>query len=200
MELIPITELDKQEICGWHYQGLYQIYNLPSYAEMKVSSMGFASPEKEKNFYVWRENGHLIGYVNLLEKPDGLFIGIGIQPTLCGQHYGRRLLTEAVRLAQGKSAPGINAQCVAMSTWDLSWTAHPTPKRPVLGQTNFTGWSLQAKHSTCRAALHRSEGRLSHRGRTCLFVRRQRRAHRSSGIWPVSLLTFFLGPQRATPR
>ena len=54
MELIPITELDKQEICGWHYQGLYQIYNLPSYAEMKVSSMGFASPEKEKNFYVWR--------------------------------------------------------------------------------------------------------------------------------------------------
>ena len=51
MELIPITELDKQEICGWHYQGLYQIYNLPSYAEMKVSSMGFASPEKEKNFY-----------------------------------------------------------------------------------------------------------------------------------------------------
>jgi len=50
MELIPITELDKQEICGWHYQGLYQIYNLPSYAEMKVSSMGFASPEKEKNF------------------------------------------------------------------------------------------------------------------------------------------------------
>lgn len=100
MELIPITEPDKQEICGWHYQGLYQIYNLPSYAEMKVSSMGFASPEKEKNFYIWRENGHLIGYVNLLEKPDGIFIGIGIQPTLCGQHYGRRLLTEAVRLAQ----------------------------------------------------------------------------------------------------
>ena len=62
--------------------------------------MGFASPEKEKNFYVWRENGHLIGYVNLLEKPDGIFIGIGIQPTLCGQHYGRGLLTEAVRLAQ----------------------------------------------------------------------------------------------------
>ena len=100
MELIPITEPDKQEICGWHYQGLYQIYNLPSYAEMKVSSMGFASPEKEKNFYIWRENGHLIGYVNLLEKPDGIFIGIGIQPTPCGQHYGRRLLTEAVRLAQ----------------------------------------------------------------------------------------------------
>ena len=114
MELIPITELDKQEICGWHYQGLYQIYNLPSYAEMKVSSMGFASPEKEKNFYVWRENGHLIGYVNLLEKPDGIFIGIGIQPTR--KPSGSPRSSIPVKRSIWKSAPGINAQCVAMST------------------------------------------------------------------------------------
>ncbi len=186
MELIPITELDKQEICGWHYQGLYQIYNLPSYAEMKVSSMGFASPEKEKNFYVWRETGHLIGYVNLLEKPDGIFIGIGIQPTLCGQHYGRRLLTEAVRLAQ-ELYPG-KTLYLEVRTWN----------QRAVRCYEHVGFVLDGAPYT--QTMHRSEGRLSRRGRTCLFVRRQRRAHRSSGIWPVSLLTFFFGPQRATPR
>ena len=48
-DLSPITEQDKKEICYWRYEGVYSVYNLPSYAELKGSHVAFMHPEKEKN-------------------------------------------------------------------------------------------------------------------------------------------------------
>ena len=31
----PLTEADKREICDWKYEGEYELYNLPSYEEMR---------------------------------------------------------------------------------------------------------------------------------------------------------------------
>ena len=99
-DLSPITEQDKKEICYWRYEGVYSVYNLPSYAELKDSHVAFMHPEKEKNYYVFRKHDKLIGYVNILEKPTGIFIGIGIAPNLCGQGYGRQILSEAVTISK----------------------------------------------------------------------------------------------------
>lgn len=37
---------------------------------------------------IWRR----IRFVNILEKKEEVFIGIGVNPDLCNKHYGQRML------------------------------------------------------------------------------------------------------------
>lgn len=95
-----LTEADKREICGWHYEGEYAIYDLPSYEEMKEAKSGFLNPEREKNFRVFLDGETIVGFVNILEEEREVFIGIGAAPDLCGRGYGRRMLLEAYRISK----------------------------------------------------------------------------------------------------
>lgn len=81
----PIREDEKQAICEWVYDGEYSIYNLPSYEEMKEKNMGFANPQKEKNFYTYFDNNTLVGFTNILEEETEVFIGIGVNPNCLQQ-------------------------------------------------------------------------------------------------------------------
>ena len=94
------TEADQRTICAWRYDGDYAIYNLPPYEEMKRRETGFFRPGKGRNYRAFLEGDTLIGFVNLSEEASGVFIGIGVNPTLCGQHYGRRILEEAYRISK----------------------------------------------------------------------------------------------------
>ena len=87
-----LTEEDKREICAWKYDGACEVYNLPSYEKMQTQQMGFMNPKAEKNFLAFLDNDVLVGFVNILEKKDEVFIGIGVNPVLCNRHYGRRML------------------------------------------------------------------------------------------------------------
>ena len=95
-----LTECDKQQICGWVYTGEYKLYNLPSYDVMKVRQQGFMNPKHEKNHFAFLDGDVLVGYVNILEKDTEIFIGIGVNPVLCGRHYGRRMLEEAYHISK----------------------------------------------------------------------------------------------------
>ena len=90
-----LTDDDKQQICGWEYAGEYEIYNLPSYDVMKAQHIGFMDPSNEKNYFAFLDENVLVGFVNILEEDTEVFIGVGVNPTLCGKHYGRRILKEA---------------------------------------------------------------------------------------------------------
>ena len=96
-----LTEDDKQKICAWQYTGEYKIYNLPSYDTMKAQKSGFMNPKNEKNYFAFLDGDMLVGFVNILEKDTEVFIGIGVNPVFCGQHYGRRILEEAYRISKG---------------------------------------------------------------------------------------------------
>lgn len=96
----PMTDRDKREVCSWHYDGEYRIYDLPSYEEMKERKIGFLNPEKEKNFRVFLDGDTLVGFVNILEEEKEVFIGIGIAPDLCGRGYGCKMLVETYRISQ----------------------------------------------------------------------------------------------------
>ena len=95
-----LTENDKQQICAWEYTGEYKIYNLPSYDAMKARQSGFMDPENEKNYFAFLDRGALVGFVNIAEKDTEVFIGVGVDPVLCGKHYGRRILEEAYRISK----------------------------------------------------------------------------------------------------
>lgn len=95
-----LTEADKKRICSWHYEGDYALYNLSSCEEMKAKQQGFFRPDRAKNYYGFLEGELLLGYVNILEEEREVFIGIGVNPAHCGQHYGRRILEEAYTLSK----------------------------------------------------------------------------------------------------
>ena len=98
----PIREDEKQAICEWVYDGEYSIYNLPSYEEMKEKNLGFANPQKEKNFYTYFDNDTLVGFTNILEEETEVFIGIGVNPDCCSKGYGQKILEIASQICTQK--------------------------------------------------------------------------------------------------
>lgn len=95
-----LTEEDKRQICAWQYKGEYAIYNLPPYEEMRAKQIGFMNEKAEKNFLAFLDHDMLVGFVNILEEPTEVFIGIGVNPHLCGRHYGRRMLICAYEISR----------------------------------------------------------------------------------------------------
>lgn len=97
-----ITEDEKKEICAWQYEGEYAIYNLPPYDVMKEKNIGFLNPKKEMNFQVFYDGNVLVGFVNLLEEENAVFVGIGVNPKFCDRHYGQTILNETYRISKEK--------------------------------------------------------------------------------------------------
>lgn len=98
-----LTEEDKRQICEWKYEGDYAMYNLPSFEEMKSRQMGFLNPAREKNYLAFLDEAVLVGFVNILEEDTEVFIGIGVNPALCGRHYGRRILQVAYEISKERN-------------------------------------------------------------------------------------------------
>lgn len=95
-----LTDADKREICSWKYSGDYAIYNLPAYEKMKAQQIGFLNPAREKNFRAFYNADVLVGFVNILEEETEVFIGIGVNPELCGRHYGQHILQETYAISK----------------------------------------------------------------------------------------------------
>lgn len=100
MQYHPIEEMEKALICAWTYPGEYAVYNLPPYEEMKDRGIGFCNPEREKNFCTYFENNDLVGFTNLLEKSNEVFLGVGVRPDCCGHGLGQKI----IRLAAARAA------------------------------------------------------------------------------------------------
>ena len=95
-----LSEEAKRKICAWKYGGEYDLYNLPDYEEMKAQQIGFMNPRHEKNYYGFWQERTLVGFVNILEEKEEVFIGIGVNPDFCGKHYGRRILLTAYEISK----------------------------------------------------------------------------------------------------
>lgn len=96
-----LTEEAKRQICAWKYDGEYALYDLPAYEEMQARQIGFLDPKSEKNYYGFWSEGTLVGFVNILEEKNEVFIGIGVNPDFCGKHYGRQMLLLAYEISKG---------------------------------------------------------------------------------------------------
>ena len=72
-----MTEQEKELASGWRYEGEYAIYNEPSYQEQKEKGIGFGNPKRDKNFYAYCDGQELVGFTNILEERQAVFLGIG---------------------------------------------------------------------------------------------------------------------------
>lgn len=95
-----MTELEKEIISSWQYDGEYEIYNMPSYQEQKEKGVGFGDPLSANNFYTYYDENTLVGFTNILEEPKEVFMGIGIAPDICGNGYGQKILTIACNISK----------------------------------------------------------------------------------------------------
>lgn len=65
---------------------------MPSYEEQKSKGIGLCNPKREKNYYSFYNDKALIGFVNILEEENEVFIGIGVNPNLCSKGFGKEIL------------------------------------------------------------------------------------------------------------
>lgn len=95
----PLTEADKRAICAWAYPEEYALYNLPAYEEMQEKQRGFCHPERAANYHGFSEGETLVGFVNLREEEKEVFVGIGVNPALCGKGWGQEMLRQIAVLS-----------------------------------------------------------------------------------------------------
>lgn len=90
---VKITEEIGHEICNWRYEGVYSVYDLPSYETLQKKNCAFTNPEKRENYTAYlNKQGKLIGYTGLVLKAEGLFLGIGVRPEDCSKGYGKEII------------------------------------------------------------------------------------------------------------
>ncbi|MBE6059201.1 MAG: GNAT family N-acetyltransferase [Clostridium sulfidigenes] len=99
MELIPqkISEEHAKEIASWQHPGEYSIYNLPSWDIMIKENYSLCDSLKRKRFIGFiNENKELVGFVNLLDKGESVFFGIGVKPNYCNKGIGKAITKMAI--------------------------------------------------------------------------------------------------------
>ena len=148
MEIRSLDQQDKCSICSWQYPEPYGIYNLPSWDEMQRQGIGFAHPQKARNFYGFWEDNALIGFVNLMEEDAEVFVGIGVEPSRCGQHKGSSILRQAVQMAIAftrarnriwRCAPGTSGPSAVIKGRGSRSTVSRFSRLPGPEQESFTG-------------------------------------------------------------
>lgn len=112
-----LNEEEKREICTWSYQGEYSIYNLPSFEEMQARRLGFLNPERKENYRAYYDGTYFVGFTNLLEEENAVFVGIGVNPAFCDRGYGQSILNEAYRIVK-RLYPG-KILYLEVRTWNL---------------------------------------------------------------------------------
>ncbi len=95
-----LIEDDGREICKWRYADEYSIYNLPDYDMMKESNLGFTNDEKRKNYYSFYDKNDLVGFINLLDDGEYVFLGIGVNPNEVSKGYGKNIIKEAIGISE----------------------------------------------------------------------------------------------------
>lgn len=95
-----LTDQEKQEICAWQYEKEYAVYNLPPYKVLKEKQIAFMKPGQERDYRAFYHNEMFVGYANIREKEEGIFIGIGVKPDMCSRGYGQLIMKEVCRICR----------------------------------------------------------------------------------------------------
>lgn len=100
--LKPLTIKETKEISKWKYDGEYAIYDENSYEDKLKNNDPLIDTHKNANFICFYLEDNLIGYINLVEKVDYIFFGIGLAPDYCGKGYGQEITKIAISMSKNK--------------------------------------------------------------------------------------------------
>ena len=87
-----MTDDDVKEICDWHYEGRYQVYDMPPFELMAYYQVGLMNPKERDNYYVYFDGNQFIGFTSVEMRKNKLYIAIGVHPNFLNQGYGQEIL------------------------------------------------------------------------------------------------------------
>lgn len=111
-----LTDDEVIKICEWKYEGDYAMYNLPSYEELKRNNYSIVDANKQENYRVYYEGERLVGFTNLINEGNTVFLGIGVNPQCLNQKYGQRILKSTLELS--KEINGDKPVYLEVRTWN----------------------------------------------------------------------------------
>lgn len=103
MKITAMTEAHAREICGWRYEGVYEVYNFSEYEEAARQGWSIADARRRAEEFraVVDDAGVLEGYFRMDDSSPGeLELGLGLRPDLCGRGRGEGFVRLITRYAQ----------------------------------------------------------------------------------------------------
>lgn len=94
MEIKEMKEAYIQTIFSWCYPEPYKQYNMPSLSIAKEKGYGILDPKQRYMFHTLCEQDVCIGYFRTYEKEGKTFLGIALQPELCGKGVGKQAIRQ----------------------------------------------------------------------------------------------------------
>lgn len=97
-DVVPFTEADAIEVCGWKYEGEYAVYNYPRWDECVKRHIAFTDDEiRKREYYKVTKSGVFLGYFRLEPCGDeAIELSVGIDPEHCGKGNGGMLINLAL--------------------------------------------------------------------------------------------------------
>jgi RimJ/RimL family protein N-acetyltransferase len=79
-----------EEICSWIYEAPYDIYNWPTWEQMKKDGIEFGDPVLRAAQYaaILNSQQELIGFAQFFPLARVTRLGLGLRPDLCGHGLG----------------------------------------------------------------------------------------------------------------
>lgn len=97
------SEKEAMALCQWRYEPPYDIYNCPDWSTVKAARWGMADDKKRSaEFYSVYYNKSFSGFIRLVKNEDGVMLGLGLHPNLCGQGLGAECMTLALDAARAR--------------------------------------------------------------------------------------------------
>lgn len=107
LRLSILTEEDAKILCTWRYEDPYSVYNFSDWETVRQNHWDLAVKEKrEAEFLAVKQGNRLAAYGRIYPSQGKVFIGLGLEPSLCGKGYGKQvvrvMMEESKRRHPGK--------------------------------------------------------------------------------------------------
>ena len=95
-----ITKEEGKQVCDWKYPDEYACYNQPPFEEIQARQAMFCNPLRRTNYRAFYDGDLLIGFTNLMEQEQEVFLGIGVHPDYCSKGYGTAIIKLCCRISE----------------------------------------------------------------------------------------------------
>ena len=92
LKIVPYNIEHAKIISTWKYEPPYDVYNFPSYEDMKKHNSPFLDVDTLIYHSIINENNELIAVCNLTEEDKQVFFGISMNPTYCWRGLSKTIL------------------------------------------------------------------------------------------------------------
>lgn len=103
IQIGPLTEVLAREVCTWHYEGVYSVYDFSDWDVVVQNCWSLADEEVRTNdFLALYLDDIMVGFGRIQLQNDEVALGIGLKPEYCGKGYGQACMSALVSEAQNR--------------------------------------------------------------------------------------------------